>query len=65
MKIENFKDPATNRYKWRAGEIGAGQRHYPVADTKDELADILDAIRKKARTLKYRLEVEPEHIQSG
>jgi integrase len=58
MKIEKYKDPSTGRWKFKTDFTCANVRHYPVADSKDELADIIDAIRKRARQEKYGLVVE-------
>jgi integrase len=65
MRIEDFKDPVTKRKRWRADFTCAGARHKPVADTKDELYDIIEAIRKRARAAKYDLPVEREVVLLG
>ncbi|HEV2863073.1 MAG TPA: site-specific integrase [Pyrinomonadaceae bacterium] len=58
MKIERFKDARTGRWKWKADLTCAGVRHRPVADSKDELLDEVDAIRRRARAARYGLPVE-------
>ncbi|HEX8773295.1 MAG TPA: site-specific integrase [Pyrinomonadaceae bacterium] len=62
MKIWKEKDPVTKRYKYHANFVCAGKRYRPEADSKDELDDIIDAIKKRARQERYGLEIEHEPI---
>lgn len=58
MKIERFQDPASKRWKWRADFTHKGKRHRPVADSKGELEDIIDAVRRIGRQERYGLDSE-------
>lgn len=62
MKVTRFKDKATGRWKWKADFTCAGERHRPVADTKEELDDEIDAVRRRARQRRYNLAVEHEPV---
>lgn len=65
MKIWKEKDKHTNRFVHCADFTCAGTRHKPQAATRDELLDIIEAIRKRARAEKYGLDVEPEIVTLG
>ncbi len=62
MKIEKYKDPVTRRYKWRVDFTCANVRHKAEADSTEELYDIIDAIKRRARAVRYGLPVERETI---
>jgi integrase len=55
MEFKKFKDPVTNRFKWKTDFTCDRVRHRPIADSKDELADIVDAIKRRARARQYGL----------
>ncbi len=63
MKIWKEKDPKTKRFKWHA-DFTCAHKRYPniTADSTEELYDIIDSIKRKARQRRYGLEVERDHI---
>jgi integrase len=65
MKIWTDKDKYTKRTVWCADFTCAGRRHKPKASTRDELFDIVEAIRKRARQEEYGLPIDAPAITLG
>lgn len=61
MKI--WKEQLTSKkYRWHANFVCRGKRYRPEADSKDELDDIIEAIKKRGRQEKYGLPIECEAV---
>lgn len=65
MNIVKFKDPNTNRFKYSADFTCAGKRHRIIADSKQELDDAIDHIKRTARHEKLGMPIEREPVTLG
>lgn len=58
MKIWREKNPKTGKFEWHADFRADKRRYYPVAASRDELDEIIEVIKKRARARKHGLEIE-------